>query len=223
MDVRQEIWPDAGFAAGGRSPEFSLMELLDAPETQCLMAVDRVDRASLLTMMNGITRLLRARNQAEAPRDPEDYRLGVGIMLLDGRGKILVGKRRHLVHPTWQMPQGGIEPGEAPDKAALRELKEEIGTDNADIIAQTPEWLYYDVPKSLQPPAWGGRWKGQRHKWFLMQFKGADSEINLETATPEFSQWCWVAPPAVLDLIAPFKRALYVRVFDHLGFRGNRQ
>jgi putative (di)nucleoside polyphosphate hydrolase len=110
------------------------------------------------------------------------------------------------------MPQGGINRGENPRQAALRELKEEIGTDAVEIIAESERWLYYDVPEALANKAWSGRWRGQRQKWFVMLFKGRDTDINLAMAQPEFDAWRWVPMAELCALAVSFKRQLYLNV-----------
>ena len=110
---------------------------------------------------------------------------------------------------AWQMPQGGIDPGETPRQAAFRELKEEVGTDKAEILAETEGWLHYDLPSDIASRMWSGRWRGQRQKWFLMRFTGEDADINPATEHPEFDAWEWVEPQRLPDLIVPFKRPLY--------------
>jgi putative (di)nucleoside polyphosphate hydrolase len=143
------------------------------------------------------------------------YRPCVGVMLFDSRGQVFVG-RRIDTPDAWQMPQGGIDRGEAPETAALRELEEEIGTANAEIVAGTAEWLAYDLPEHLVGKLWGGRWRGQRQKWFACRFLGDDSEIRLDTAHPEFDAWRWVEPEQLTGLIVPFKRAIYSAVVAEL-------
>ncbi len=148
------------------------------------------------------------------------YRDCVGIMLLNTDNQVFVAKRIDMVSEAWQMPQGGIDEGESPEECAMRELEEEIGTANADIIETMEEWLHYDLPEHLVPKVWGGKYRGQRQKWFAMRFKGADSDINLETAEPEFSEWQWTSMASLPDLIVPFKRELYsqlVKRFQHLA------
>jgi putative (di)nucleoside polyphosphate hydrolase len=152
-------------------------------------------------------------------RELAHYRPGVGIMLLNRMGWVFVGRRIDMPAglAAWQMPQGGIDAGETPRQAALRELNEEIGTDRADIIAETPHWLSYDLPPELAG-RWDGRYRGQRQKWFAMRFLGEDSEIDPSaTPHPEFDAWEWVAPERLPDLIVPFKRQLYCDILAELG------
>ena len=146
--------------------------------------------------------------------DKEDlpYRLCAGIMLANTDGKIFVGQR--IDNPdsdAWQMPQGGIEAGEDPAAAALRELEEEtgVGAHLVDIIAQSANEHFYDLPDDLVSSIWRGKYRGQRQWWFLMRFKGADSDINIATKHPEFSRWDWVEGDRLPHLIVPFKRRLY--------------
>ncbi|MBL0318021.1 MAG: RNA pyrophosphohydrolase [Alphaproteobacteria bacterium] len=140
------------------------------------------------------------------------YRPGVGIMLFNEHNKIFVARRIDSRADAWQMPQGGIDDNELPLEAALRELKEEIGTNHATIISQYPDWLYYDIPEELAKSLWNGRYRGQRQRWFLMRFNGRDDEINLETEIPEFNDWQWASLDSIVDLIVPFKRTLYIQL-----------
>jgi len=139
------------------------------------------------------------------------YRPAVGIMLLNRVGKIFVGRRIDMPvgMAAWQMPQGGIDPGETPREAALRELKEETGTAKALILGESRGWLHYDLPAEIAGGMWGGRYRGQRQKWFAMRFTGEDRDINLATEHPEFDAWEWVEPERLPELIVPFKRQLY--------------
>ncbi len=152
-------------------------------------------------------------------RDLSLYRPNVGLMLLNKKGLVFVAQRRDTKGEAWQMPQGGIDEGEDPRVAALRELEEEIGTANAEIIAESRDWYCYDLPPDLQKSMWGGRYLGQRQKWFALRFLGKDSDIDIETKHPEFSAWKWAKLTDLPDLIVPFKRALYRDVcaeFAHL-------
>jgi putative (di)nucleoside polyphosphate hydrolase len=143
------------------------------------------------------------------------YRPAVGIMLVNPAGHAFVGRRIDMPAglAAWQMPQGGIDPGESPRVAAFRELKEEVGTDKAEILAETRDWYHYDVPPEIiieiTQAHWGGRYRGQRQKWFLMRFTGSDADINPATEHPEFDAWEWVEPERLPELIVPFKRQLY--------------
>ncbi|MEN2978385.1 RNA pyrophosphohydrolase [Tistrella bauzanensis] len=155
-----------------------------------------------------------AANPADLP-----YRPCVGVMLLNPAREVFVGQRIDTTAEAWQMPQGGIDPGETPEVTAMRELAEEIGTNNARILAETPDWLTYDLPDELIGKVWGGRYRGQRQKWFAMEFLGGDDEINLQTAHPEFNRWRWLPARDLPSMIVPFKRDLYRQVltaFSHL-------
>jgi putative (di)nucleoside polyphosphate hydrolase len=116
--------------------------------------------------------------------------------------------------PAWQMPQGGIDAGETPMQAALRELREETGTDKAEIIAETRDWLSYDLPDPIRATAWGGRYRGQKQKWFLMRFEGNDIDIDLTCHEAEFDAWRWVMPAELPRLIVDFKRPVYVALLE---------
>ena len=144
------------------------------------------------------------------------YRRGVGIVLVNAhgrhRGRVFVAQRIDTEEDAWQMPQGGIDDGETPRAAALRELHEEIGTDKARIIAVTRQWLSYDLPPDLQAKVWKGKYRGQKQKWYLMRFTGADTDINLETEHPEFSVWKWLPFTHLPRVIVGFKRDIYKQV-----------
>jgi putative (di)nucleoside polyphosphate hydrolase len=143
------------------------------------------------------------------PRPKEGYRPGTGIMLVNPDRLVLVARRIDMPSEAWQMPQGGIDPNESPVEAALRELREEIGTDRAEIVAESRDWLNYDLPPELIGKLWGGRFRGQTQKWFLCRFTGTDADIDLNTEHPEFLAWRWARLDELPDLIVPFKRALY--------------
>jgi len=147
------------------------------------------------------------------------YREGVGIMLLNHEGKIFVARRIDTRSEAWQMPQGGLDEGEEPLSCAKRELGEEIGTEKAELISQSNDWYYYDLPPDIIPRIWGGKYRGQRQKWFLMRFTGTDADINLETEHPEFCEWKWAEPQTLPALIVPFKQQLYADLLSEYGPR----
>lgn len=149
-------------------------------------------------------------NPAELP-----YRLNVGAALFDKRGKVLVARRADLPNTEaaaggWQLPQGGIDADEDPRLAVIRELAEEIGTDRACIIGEHPEWLTYDLPRELVGRALGGRYRGQRQRWFALRFLGTDADIRLDRdAHPEFDAWRWAELHELPALAVSFKRPIY--------------
>lgn len=159
------------------------------------------------------------------------YRPCVGVMLLNHDGRAFIGKRRgkgtfDLVSPPflWQMPQGGIDPGEAPYEAALRELYEETNVSSVRLLAEAPRWLSYDLPVEANK-RWSGKYLGQTQRWFALRFTGDDSEIDIHAPAggrhkPEFDDWRWEDPAKLPELIVPFKRAVYeevVKAFAGLG------
>jgi putative (di)nucleoside polyphosphate hydrolase len=149
------------------------------------------------------------------------YRPCVGIMLFNRDGLVFVGRRIDQTVEGWQMPQGGIDEGETPSEAGLREMKEEIGTDKAILLREYPDWLAYDLPQHLLGVALHGRYRGQKQKWLAMRFTGEDKDINIATDEPEFAQWKWLAVEALPRLIVPFKRDTYAKViaeFRDLAF-----
>lgn len=137
------------------------------------------------------------------------YRPCAGLMVVNADGKVFVARRIDTDQDAWQMPQGGIDKGETPAQAALRELEEEIGTNKAEIIAESSQWLTYDLPDALIGKVWKGKYRGQRQKWFLLRYTGQDSDINIATEHPEFDAWQWMPLAEVPRHIVPFKRAIY--------------
>jgi putative (di)nucleoside polyphosphate hydrolase len=158
---------------------------------------------------------------AAGKQQPLDYRPCVGVMLVNQRGKAFVGKRiDNREGDWWQMPQGGVDPGEALDDAMRRELAEETGAraEHLAVIARLPGELFYDLPPELQGKLWGGKYRGQRQTWYLVRFTGTDGDIDLQAhEPPEFCEWKWVEPELLPELIVPFKREIYTTIVE--GFR----
>lgn len=142
------------------------------------------------------------------------YRPGVGVLLLNREGKVLVGSRIDTRTDAWQMPQGGIDPGETPEEAAFRECLEEIGTNKAEIIAESADWYVYDLPDELLGKIWGGKYRGQRQKWFVLRFLGEDRDIRIDGPHPEFHDWRWVELEEIPDLAIHFKRRMYEALLE---------
>lgn len=143
------------------------------------------------------------------------YRRGVGVMLLNSKGKVFVGARIDNTDEAWQMPQGGIDKGENdPWQTALRELEEETGIrpNLVERVVKSPERLKYDLPKELRHKLWGGKFRGQDQDWFLARFLGVDDDVNIKTKHPEFREWKWIEPKQLPLLIVPFKRELYAQL-----------
>ena len=142
------------------------------------------------------------------------YRPCVGVFLLNAKGEAFVGQRMDRYQDAWQMPQGGVDKGEEPREAALRELEEETGVsrDLVTIEAETAGWVPYDLPQEIVPQIWKGKYRGQEQKWFLMRFQGRDDQVNIDTAHPEFSSWKWLPTSELVASIVPFKRSVYETV-----------
>jgi putative (di)nucleoside polyphosphate hydrolase len=201
----------------------SLEEMLSDPIVWMVMKSDGVEEHELRSLLKRVAADLVVEG-ASTPRvetvaEPcGGYRRGVG-MLLNHQNEVFVGQRADAQGDAWQMPQGGIDDDEQPREAAFRELKEEIGTDKAQIIAESKTWLRYDLPPDLRQ-RWNNRWRGQQQKWFVMRFQGVDADINVATEHPEFSAWKWVSIERLPDLIVSFKRQLYLDLLQELRESG---
>ena len=151
--------------------------------------------------------------------EPDRYRRGVGVMLLNSDGKVWVGARIDNTDEAWQMAQGGIDKGEEPWATALRELEEETGIPPhlVERVATCPERLKYELPDALRGKLWKGKYVGQDQDWYLARFLGSDSDVNIHTKHPEFRQWKWVQPRQIPELIVPFKRDLYRRLLSEFA------
>jgi putative (di)nucleoside polyphosphate hydrolase len=151
------------------------------------------------------------------------YRDNVGAVLFNALGQVLVARRADMPNAEgaaggWQLPQGGMDAGEDPAVAIFRELQEEIGTAEAEILAEHPEWLFYDLPQELWGKALGGKYRGQRQKWFALRFLGSDADIRLDLDPhPEFDAWRWAGLGELPGLAVPFKRAIYEALVQEFG------
>ncbi|MEM9343348.1 MAG: RNA pyrophosphohydrolase [Pseudomonadota bacterium] len=148
------------------------------------------------------------------------YRPCVGVVLARADGLVFAGERIDAPG-AWQMPQGGIDEAETPQRAALRELEEETGVPAGlvDVEAETRDWVRYDLPDDLVGKVWKGRYRGQEQKWFLLRFSGADADVTIETEHPEFARWTWMPPAEVIENIVPFKRPVYEAVLGEFADR----
>ncbi len=140
------------------------------------------------------------------------YRPGVGMMIIDKDNRVFLGKRIDSKSRGWQMPQGGIDLGETPSRAAMREMEEEIGSGKGEIIAESRNWYSYRIPEHMVGRLWEGKYCGQKQKWFLIRFTGTDDDINIEGEHPEFEDWKWVNINLLFKNVIPFKIALYRQV-----------
>ena len=144
-------------------------------------------------------------------------RIGVGIILLNKENKIFVGKRIDNQEGNyWQMPQGGIDTNEDYLQAAKRELEEETGIKNIEIVKELDNWLTYDLPKNLLGKIWKGKYRGQKQKWFIMKFLGKDEEINIQTKHPEFMDWKWIDPLNLSKVAVNFKVEIYKKIQEEI-------
>ena len=175
-------------------------------------------------LVTPVANIYDATTNKETRVSPEEitqlpYRRNVGVMLANPEGDVFVGQRIDNDQAAWQMPQGGIDKGETPRDAALRELEEETGVSPAlvTVEAETSGWVSYDLPHDVVPRIRKGRHRGQEQKWFLLRFHGDDTAINLETEHPEFSQWRWLGTDELVANIVPFKRAVYEQVLAEFG------
>ena len=141
-------------------------------------------------------------------------RTGVGIIVLNNENKVFVAKRRDNQINKWQMPQGGVDEGETFLEAMKRELEEETSITNIEIIKEIRYWLEYDLPKNLVGKIWKGKYKGQKQKWFIVRFKGSDTEINIKTRNPEFIEWKWIDVNDLPTVIVDFKKHVYIKLLE---------
>lgn len=147
---------------------------------------------------------------------PKGYRPNAGIVLINDSGWVFAGKRSGAEGSVWQMPQGGIDKGEAVDVAALRELAEETGVkaDHVEVLGMTPAWTAYDLPKEIAKTKWKGRYRGQCQRWLACRMVAGDEVVDLETHKPEFDSWRWFAPHELIGEVVAFKQPVYRYVFD---------
>ena len=143
-------------------------------------------------------------------------RIGVGIVLLNKKNKVFVGKRIDNPENFWQMPQGGVDQNENLLQAAKRELEEETGIKSVELVKELKEWLQYDLPKNLLGKIWEGKYRGQNQKWFIMNFIGKDDEINIKTKNPEFLEWKWIQISELPKVAVTFKVELYKKIKEEL-------
>jgi putative (di)nucleoside polyphosphate hydrolase len=152
--------------------------------------------------------------KARTEHPPERYRPCVGIVLINREGLVFIGERRGMAGDNWQMPQGGIDAGEQPITAARRELLEETGVDQVDMLAESGDWHCYEVPEDRRPKYWKDRYVGQCQRWFAFRFTGHDADVKLDLHEPEFSLWRWAPADEVMTVVVSFKREIYKAVLD---------
>ena len=144
-------------------------------------------------------------------------RTGVGVIVLNPNNKVFVGKRKDNPIDKWQMPQGGVDPGETFLEAMKRELKEETGISNIEVLKEIDYWLEYELPKNLVGIIWKGKYRGQKQKWFITRFFGSDNEINLNTKKPEFIEWKWLEINQLPNVIVHFKKNVYKKLVEEIN------
>lgn len=154
--------------------------------------------------------------------DIPGYRACVGMMLFNSDGLVFTAQRCDTPGEAWQMPQGGVDEGESLEQAAMRELKEEIGTAEVRILDRTEQPLLYDLPEELQGKVWGGHYRGQAQHWFAMRYLGRDCDIDLSGPPREFEAWRWTPLGELPRLIVPFKRPVYERLVERFGYLARR-
>tara|TARA_B100000029_G_scaffold437963_1_gene453488 strand:- start:129 stop:605 length:477 start_codon:yes stop_codon:yes gene_type:complete len=149
-------------------------------------------------------------------REKLPLRIGVGIVLLNNKNNVFVGKRIDNPNDYWQMPQGGVDINEDFYEAAKRELKEETGIKSIKLIKKLDNWFEYDLPDNLLGKIWGGKYRGQKQKWFIMKFIGNENEINIKSKNPEFLEWKWINPTKLTSLVVDFKYDIYSKIEKEL-------
>lgn len=189
--------------------EPDLATLLADPDVRLVMRADHVDERQLMVMFESLREHFQGRSPTFTGSDkegskPNDYRPGVRIMLLNARGEIFIARRADVQPDTWQMPQGGIDEGESPRQAAMRQLREGLGTSNADVIGESRDRFYRAAPGDVA--------QGQRLKWIVLLFKGSDGEIHLDRARPKFNGWRWASVRELNELAVCYERELYLNV-----------
>ena len=142
------------------------------------------------------------------------YRSGVGIVVINQNKEIFVGKRVDNHSDAWQMPQGGLDAGESEDRAMFRELAEETSIADIEVLAKSSKYFYYNLPYKLQKKFWGGKFLGQKQRWYLVKFLGDDQIIDVQTESPEFSEWKWISRDEIANVIVSFKKDLYCDVIN---------
>ena len=148
-------------------------------------------------------------------------RTGVGIVVLNSKNQVFVGKRRDNPTDKWQMPQGGVDPGETLEKAMKRELEEETSIKSIKVLKVLDYWLEYELPPSLLGIIWKGKYRGQKQKWFITRFIGSENEINLKTKSPEFLEWKWIEIDDLKNVIVEFKKKVYEKIVEELQYFKN--